>query len=333
VYDGTTQIAGKTLPVKTQNPPSIQDRRRVLQALIFDDLSKRQNTAPQNYCISSAGALGAAFFFLLVFFVVVFFAAGFLVVFLTILLDFRVVPFLPAFFLAAPFFFLLPVLVDLEVVPFLPAFFLAVPFFFLLPVLVDFAVVPFLPAFFLAAPFFFLLPVLVDFGVVRFLPATFGPVPFFFFSDTRDLLTFFAVFPEDFAPFAEDLAPFRADALEDFDLFAAEALAKVDLFTGCFFEVFRASLPDRPLANLPDRPLANFLLERVFLDALRVRDLFFAYFPRFDFLPFALFELFSQPCELKEGLPFVFGSMVEGLYSSFNSRRYCSWSSRTLSFT
>ncbi|MGO9312789.1 MAG: hypothetical protein ACLQDI_08640 [Syntrophobacteraceae bacterium] len=279
-----------------------------MQALIFDDLSKRQNTAPQNYCISSAGALGAAFFFLLVFFVVVFFAAGFLVVFLTILLVFRVVPFLPAFFLAAPFFFLLPVLVDLEVVPFLPAFFLA-------------------------APFFFLLPVLVDFGVVRFLPATFGPVPFFFFSDTRDLLTFFAVFPEDFAPFAEDRAPFRADALEDFDLFAAEALAKVDLFTGCFFEVFRASLADRPLANLPDRPLANFLLERVFLDALRAPDLFFAYFLRFDFLPFALFELFSQPDEPKEGLPFVFGSMVEGLYSSFNSRRYCSWSSRTLSFT
>ncbi|MGO9375914.1 MAG: hypothetical protein ACLQBD_28010 [Syntrophobacteraceae bacterium] len=254
-----------------------------MQALIFDDLSKRQNTAPQNYCISSAGALGAAFFFLLVFFVVVFFAAGFLVVFLTILLVFRVVPFLPAFFLAAPFFFLLPVL--------------------------------------------------VDFGVVRFLPATFGPVPFFFFSDTRDLLTFFAVFPEDFAPFAEDRAPFRADALEDFDLFAAEALAKVDLFTGCFFEVFRASLADRPLANLPDRPLANFLLERVFLDALRAPDLFFAYFLRFDFLPFALFELFSQPDEPKEGLPFVFGSMVEGLYSSFNSRRYCSWSSRTLSFT
>jgi len=205
----------------------------------------------------------------------------------------------------------------------------------------DFRVVPFLPAFFLAAPFFFLLPVLVDFGVVRFLPATFGPVPFFFFSDTRDLLTFFAVFLEDFAPFAEDRALFRADALEDFDLFAAEALAKVDLFTGCFFEVFLASLPDRPLAsladrplaNLPDRPLANFLLERVFLDALRAPDLFFAYFPRFDFLPFALFELFSQPCELKEGLPFVFGSMVEGLYSSFNRRRYCSWSSRTLSFT
>ena len=70
------------------------------------------------------------------------------------------------------------------------------------------------------------------------------------------MLTFFAVFPEDFAPFAEDRAPFGGDALEEFGLFAAEVLAEAVLFTECFLEVC--------LVSLPDRPLASFLPERAF---------------------------------------------------------------------
>ena len=199
-------------------------------------------------------------------------------------------------------------------------------FFFLLSILLDFGLSPFSRRFFFSS-FFFLLSVLVDFGVVPSSRRPFYQFPSFSsFQTPEDLLTFFAVFPEDFAPFPEDRAPFAADALEDFGLFAAEVLAGAVLFTGCFFEVFLASLPDRPLASF--FPNAPFWMPR------RDPDFFFAYFPCFDFLPFALFELFIQPgSELKEGLPFVFGSMVEGLYSSFNRRRYCSWSSRTLSFT
>ena len=122
----------------------------------------------------------------------------------------------------------------------------------------------------------------MDFEVVRFLAATFGSVPLFFFSDTRDLLAFFAVFPEDFATFTEDRAPFEADALEDFGLFPAEVLAEAVFFTGCFFEVFLESLPEWPLANfLPDRLLACFLPDRAFLDARRAGPFFLRVFSAF----------------------------------------------------
>ncbi|MGA2935779.1 MAG: hypothetical protein ABSF52_01595 [Syntrophobacteraceae bacterium] len=102
-----------------------------------------------------------------------------------------------------------------------------------------------------------------------------------------------------------------ADAPEDFDPFPAEALFEAVPFPVFFEEVFEC---------FPDRPLACFLPERAFLDALRFPDFFFPDFRFADFLPF-FFELFIQlDLELNEGLPFVFGSMVEGLYSSFNRR-------------
>ena len=138
-----------------------------------------------------------------------------------------------------------------------------------------------------------------DFAVEFFFAVLFLP-DFFSFCEPEGLLAFFALFPAAFAPFLDDLAPLPVAALEDFDPFGAEVLAEVFFFP-VFFE---ASL-----------------------------DFFFPDFLCADFLPF-FFELFSplDPAP-NEGLPFTFGSMVEGLYSSFNRRRYCSWSSRTLSFT
>jgi hypothetical protein len=183
-------------------------------------------------------------------------------------------------------------------------------------------VVSFFPVLFFSAFFFFLPSILADFAFALFLTALFLSDPFFF-RDLEGLLAFFEVFPADFAPFL-DRASLLAEARDDFDPFPAEALVEA-----VFFPVFFEALPER----FPDRPLASFLPERLFFDAIRVRDFFFPDFRSADFLPF-FFELFVQlDPEPNEGLPFVFGSMVEGLYSSFNRRRYCSWSSRTLSLT
>jgi hypothetical protein len=179
--------------------------------------------------------------------------------------------------------------------------------------------------------FFFLLLFLRDFLAAAFLPALFLPALFFFFALREALFTFFAVLAEAFVPFLDDLVVFRAEAREDFDPLWFEALARDVFLPVCFLEALRETLPERCFAYfLPELFFAYFLPERRFAD----RDFFFADFPYRDFLPFPLLELFSQPLsEPNEGLPLVFGSIVEGLYSSLSRRRYWSWSSRTLSFT
>lgn len=99
------------------------------------------------------------------------------------------------------------------------------------------------------------------------------------------------------------------------------------------FRDFNVDLPDELLTILPDRLFEATLLFLPFFDAAAYLLPFFfdEIFDPDDFLLF--FELFIQlGSELKEGLlPFVFGWMEDGLYSSFIILFHWSCNSRTLS--